>query len=267
MTKWLFSDFDGTIEIHSDPEITNKNVKFLKEWVNNGNKLVLASGRSHSSLKKKANFYGLQPEYYVTNNGSCTFKKDGSNLEEIFIAKEDRNELLKSMIKYEDSSNIVYVVSEGKRGFSLTEKTEENAVEHDHLVETFYNHGVDKERAIVDVIEREDLYGIYFILDKPHGGHKILNDYTDHKNIKVIYTSKRLIEMMPKHVSKARGIKIISKLENIKLENIYSAGDSQNDIEMLRFTNNSFAMNEGHNDTKKAAKNNVDNLHDIKNYI
>ncbi|QHX35871.1 hypothetical protein STIUS_v1c03170 [Spiroplasma sp. TIUS-1] len=263
MSKWLFSDFDGTIEIYSNPEITKKNAEFLKKWVKDGNKLVLASGRSHRSLRNKATELGLKPDYFVTNNGSCTFKYDGTELERIFISKEDRDEIINSMLKYEKNSNIVYVVNEGKFGFTLNDDSDQ----HESIVGTFFENGIDREKALFEVKNREDLYGVYYILSKSHGGHPILNEYDNNKNLKVIYTSKRLIEIMPSHVSKARGVEIISKIENIDIANIYSAGDSQNDIEMLRHTNNSFAMRDGHEDTKLAAKNVIDNLHDIKNYI
>lgn len=263
MSKWLFSDFDGTIEIHSNPEITKKNADFLKQWVKDGNRLVLASGRSHRSLRKKANELGLKPDYFVTNNGSCTYKYDGTELEKIFIPKEERKHIIESMLYYENDSNIVYVVTEGKFGFSLNDDSDQ----HDSIVSTFYENGVDREKALIEVKDRKDLFGIYYVLSVPHGGHPILNEYDGNKNLKVIYTSKRLIEIMPSHVSKARGVDIISKIENLNVEDIYSAGDSQNDIEMLQHTNNSFAMKDGHDDTKKAAKNIVENLHEIKNYI
>ena len=50
-------------------------------------------------------------------------------------------------------------------------------------------------------------------------------------------------------------IKEIVKLEEIKFDNVFVFGDSQNDIKGLEYYNNTYAMENALEETKKAAKN------------
>jgi hypothetical protein len=55
--KWWFSDYDGTINVNHNDIIEQQDLEFINEWIDDGNKLVIATGANESwnfgSLKTK----------------------------------------------------------------------------------------------------------------------------------------------------------------------------------------------------------------------
>ena len=61
------------------------------------------------------------------------------------------------------------------------------------------------------------------------------------------------LDFIPYDVSKGNSLKIISKMYNLDPNTLYVFGDSENDIDMLELTKNSFAMGNAKEDVKKVA--------------
>jgi hypothetical protein len=61
------------------------------------------------------------------------------------------------------------------------------------------------------------------------------------------------LDFIPYGVSKGNSLKIISKMYNLDPNTLYVFGDSENDIDMLELTKNSFAMGNATEDVKKVA--------------
>jgi len=59
---------------------------------------------------------------------------------------------------------------------------------------------------------------------------------------------------MPFGVSKGEALKILAQIYNFNVEEVYVFGDSQNDIDMLRISRNSFAMGNAQKDVKEVAR-------------
>ena len=73
--KCLISDFDGTLY---DNNFIN-NLKSIKEFIDDGNIFVVATGRTFKNIKKKIVEAGIPYNYLICNNGLTIFD-DKNNL-------------------------------------------------------------------------------------------------------------------------------------------------------------------------------------------
>ena len=74
-------------------------------------------------------------------------------------------------------------------------------------------------------------------------------------------SDSRIVEIVPKGVSKANGLAMLLKKLKIKNDEIAVIGDSFNDIPMLEMTPHSYVMSRAHNDVKQKANKVVDHVH------
>ncbi len=65
---------------------------------------------------------------------------------------------------------------------------------------------------------------------------------TAHLNIDIIDSGFDFVEIVPKGVNKGTALKIVSDMLNIEQKNIIAFGDNENDIEMLQFAGTGVAM-------------------------
>ena len=68
-----------------------------------------------------------------------------------------------------------------------------------------------------------------------------------------ILHSSTVVEMVPKGHSKATGIGKVCELLNVDIKDTYAFGDSENDLEMLKFAGNSIVMGNGTDRAKAIA--------------
>ncbi len=82
--KILISDFDKTFYT----ENYDNNIKLINEFVNAGNKFVIATGRSYTSIKKEINKYNIPYNYLICNNGSVIFNEQDEIIYKYPISEE-----------------------------------------------------------------------------------------------------------------------------------------------------------------------------------
>ena len=198
MTKMIVSDYDNTIET-SNKYITSLNFKALKRFRENGNKLVIATGRAFSSIKKSLTRNKCEYDALICNSGSTIFDSDDKLISTNEIDDGDLNELMyyfKNMLKSQFDSLQLYDYN------GLTSK---------------------KENIIEMVVNPNLLNNIPMILDELRSKHPYLCFYYYNFSI-----------FVRKNCSKSDGIDNIRNMFNIDKKNIYTIGDGPNDYEMIR---------------------------------
>lgn len=78
-----------------------------------------------------------------------------------------------------------------------------------------------------------------------------------------LFSNDAIIECIPKEVNKAVGIQKYMKMRNIYSQQCWAAGDSDNDIEMLKMFKNSCCMEHGTKLAKEAATYVVKNITEV----
>lgn len=211
MRKFLVSDYDGTF--HVDDESIKFNIERVKEFRNNGNIFAIATGRSFYDFSSVLDEFDIEYDYLIINHGATLLDKNHNLINNYSIsnkAKEDiRNEF-----NLVDGDNI-FVCS------CLESRT---SILNNDITKIHIKCSDEKEQISLN---------------------SILN--TKYKNFVKSYLITGLsnsIEVISCNTNKSIAIKEIAKLENIDNSNIFTIGDSFNDLEMLE-SFNGFCMESG----------------------
>lgn len=191
--KILISDFDKTFYT----ENYDNNIKLINEFVNAGNKFVIATGRPLYFLEpsiegKNINYYNL-----ICSDGTVIFDKNNKILFQEVIKKETIQ--------------------------TLIEKIRNNPHISDYYLNTAYENTKD-----INVIANGFL-GVPIDRDE---SQKFIDKLPEiDENIKG-YLSYKWINIISKNASKSSAIKKLIEINNWNYEDIYVAGDYYNDINM-----------------------------------
>lgn len=216
--KMIVSDYDRTFYLND--EDIKKNLLMVKQFMNQGNLFVIATGRSFLDFKNKVDTYHINYNYVILNHGA-TILNDKDHIIENFpiensILKDIKNEIdLDKVIEFFCCSEL-----ESRVGFEHTNLTKINLV---------YN---TKEEAVK----------INQFLNKHYSEH--INSY---------YVTNGCIEIISNQTNKSNAIHLLSKKLNVDKQAIYTIGDGYSDIEMVKDFNG-FCMKESVQELKKVAK-------------
>ena len=276
MTKILATDLDGTLFYpnRAFSLLDKKTITFLRDFIDQGNKLCLVSGRNvqiaarlEKVLKRNVDMIGC--------NGAL-IRLDGK------LVKEEsfNNEHLKSLIDYiygkyslagfllmSDKYSLVmdtkrtkfimkslywlYRLTQGKRAdaIKINGKIFQDEVDHGNVHKLMLFIGIKKsKKELAKEINKE-------LREKYAGEFECA-------------WSDEVIEISPAGSHKASALLEYLEMQKMSKDDIYVIGDSGNDISMFNeFHDNSFCMKHASNTVKKYAKHIVERVYNIKDYI
>lgn len=224
MKKLLASDLDGTL-IH-DGKVNDSNIKSILKFRNQNNIFGVSTGRPYNGISFLKNDYGIDVDFYVLLNGALIL--DG-NLNILKHEKIPYEILLKIFKKYCDCK--LFGTDEGFETSILAG-------------ESYYTWDNTYFRNIDDLRERNcSLISIDFSNKEVYEIEKICEEINDvFSDYVVAYRNSCFVDVVPKGCSKGNGVKLIANMMNLDLENVYTIGDSFNDLSMFEVTKNSFSF-------------------------
>lgn len=205
MKKIIISDFDDTLYIKGS--INKADIDKINDFRSNGNLFVIATGSSYTSFYKKLGKSNLQFDYLIVNHGSTIYKNDKIIFNEV-IERRIIEDLIK---RYSLENN--YTLDTKKLGnfFSCAKeglvKPNEKDITKVHI--ELDSNVIDKEIKYLTEKYR-DMLNIY--------GRVFKND----------------IEIISNKASKIIAVKKILQLEGINDKDVYTIGDGESDLEMIR---------------------------------
>lgn len=235
--KIIFFDIDGTLYNNEKvvPESTKDAVKAVKDA---GHIVAIATGRSpfmYEDLRKS-----LDVNTFVSMNGNYVVYEDeliytnplnAKRLEDITaVAMENDHPLV-----YLDDKNML-----------------SNMPEHEYMTEGIstlklgFMPGHDPKYHI-----NRDIYQTLLFCTKEEEDH-----YKRHfdDSFQFIRWHTYSMDISPRDGSKAEGIKKVVDKMGFNINDVYAFGDGPNDIEMLQYVPNSFAMGNAQDEIKMQAK-------------
>ena len=274
MEKIIATDLDGTLFYPKDTKemISKPNLFFLQNFIDNGGKTILISGRSHLYCQKTVKKIG-RPCATISYNGACIFdgqkmiyqntiknEEAKSIIDEIFKAFHNHGVFL--MTEKGLSIHLVYKSKIIRWCFGLYYKTQ--GIYAENLL--------PKESDFEEELKNGHIFKImiYFGLgkrkqNKAKQANSILRNTYD--NVECNW-SKNVIEITAKDCSKAKALKTLLENQNDTNKEIYVVGDSGNDISLFKaFPKNSFCMGHAPDAVKKYAKYTIDKFEDLSRYI
>ena len=272
--KIIATDLDGTLFYPKDKieMISPKNLYFLQNFIDEGNKVVIISGRSIDFGKKVINKIGRDCSI-IGFNGTCVYSDNQ------FIEKKTMpNELVKEFIDdtFQTCKNFgVFLMTD--KGVSVHLKTKSKFLRW--CAKVYYKSQkiyAEQFSSLESDYEHELAYGniykamLFFGISKrkmkaASEANKILRN--SFENFECSWSGP-VIEVTLKGCSKANALKDFIKLKNYSKDDVYVVGDSGNDISMFKeFYENSFCMEHSPKSIKKYARYTIDKFEDLSRYI
>lgn len=258
MYKLVAIDLDGTM-LNSYGMVTESTKQVIKNTINKGTEVIIASGRPIDSIKTIAKEIGSE-NYFIAGNGALIYdiKKD-EIIYEKFMNKQKVLEIIKICEENSISYNIYTektIIAKGLKYnvlyyYKENLKKEENKKTNITIVEDVYEYiknlenekflkitVCDETKSVFNSIIRklrtvEDID----VLDVLHMSRKMIKQGTEEVPIEYYYT-----EISLKDVDKWNAIEYLANKMNISKDEIIAIGDNINDKEMIENAKVGIAM-------------------------
>lgn len=246
--KLLFAtDFDGTLNLYPHG-VTEEVIEMIGKFRAEGNVFGIITGRNYANAMYLFNDYGYLCDFFMCMTGAYAIDKNG---ELLFEYKGD-GKILPEMLPFLASMDARYLTfSDGSFNYSvdLEKPLDDNseavrvAGEHDTFtqINTAYHTEEARDKAICEI--------------KKHYGDKV-----------AVHVNGTCLDIPAAGVSKASAVARMAEIFGVKKENIFTAGDNDNDVSMLKAFYG-FSLPYGSEAAQNAAKTVLPNVEQMLRYI
>ncbi|HKM11159.1 MAG TPA: HAD-IIB family hydrolase [Bacilli bacterium] len=270
----LAADLDGTLFYPKRfrSMISKRNLKFLRAFIDAGNRFVAITGRSDRYMQKMKKV--IQRPFDFIGCNSAVIVADNKYVSESFLPKvinqviDDLNDLfdVRGLLLLGENSPII--VTGPERGWLAIKG-----------MEIFYkSQGAYSEDFVVDhhhfyrMINEGKAYKLMVFFGyskkKKEYASKVNSYLREHYPDIESAWSGSVVEITAKNISKGNGLHAYSQYLNIAPDDIIVVGDSGNDISMFKaFPNHSFVMKHASQKIKKYAKQQIKYVYQLAGYI
>lgn len=274
MIKYIATDLDGTLFYPKDKKnlVSKENLFFLQSFIDNGGKVILASGRSIEYGKKVEKAIGREC-ILIGYNGAILYE-NGETISSSCIDKDEVKEIIDDVTKIYKLPAVLIMT---EKGFYIKVREGRGIFKFFYLIynKSLGNYGEiyhTNNEEFDDAFNNQKIYKLMFFVGiTPHKKKQakelnkmIRNAFT---NIESSWCNQ-VIEITPKNCNKGSRIREYCNLKNIKDDEIFVVGDSGNDISMFKeFPETSFCMSRAPEVIRKYAKFTISRYEDLSRYI
>jgi Cof subfamily protein (haloacid dehalogenase superfamily) len=108
--------------------------------------------------------------------------------------------------------------------------------------------------TIIESIDSIDVLKVLLVCDNHDEVKSLEVNFSKFKDLTVVSSANRLLDIMASNISKGNALKILSDKLRVNLNEVIAFGDNYNDIEMLKCAGMSVAMGNAVQEVKKIAK-------------
>ena len=274
MPKVIATDLDGTLFYPKKRirMISPKTLKFLRRFIDDGNRLILVSGRNVQYTKKvqkriarPVDVIGCNASFVICDNQMIKESVFPLSIKEVYQKLLFEFHPVNTIImtkngNYYPSSESSFWYKTGYRFYSFFQGVYREKI----LGNTEKFHQAFEEGTIYKIML------MFGVTGRAKRAAKEANKIIREKYSDVLEASwsDQVIELSPVNCSKAEGLKYYADYLKINHNDIYVVGDSGNDISMFKeFHNHSFCMSRGSLSVSKHAKHVIKHVWEIENYI
>lgn len=251
MKKILFCDLDGTLLDHKN-NIDEFSLKKLKNYIKDGGKLVIATGRLDHDIKEVEEKLGIIGEYRISQNGAVIKDKNDNVILNNTIPKDvvfDIRDYLSTVELRVEASNLTNRYFKSKRpNGEVSEFVDSSIIDENY----FEKIGNEINPNIFLIFGDEEKF-------KPIKENIDLNFSN---KVECIMTSPVSLEIFNKESSKGKAIRYILEKEGLKIDDVIACGDSDNDVSMFEELNISAALSHSKEIVRKKASHVVESVGD-----
>lgn len=275
MTKLIATDLDGTFFYPKRKigMIPRRSLKFVRQFIADGGKILLVTGRSHFFTIHVEEKVGANLDVIGMNGAYMLI--DGEVYEEHFLSS-----IVTSLVDdVNDKFKVKGMMLLSKRYPLLIDGPDMTMFRKYFYRFYYWSQGVYAEDYLVshslfqNELRGNNVYKIMFYFGLTKKGNDRASEVN--KYIRAHYGDSLeaswtggFIEITPKGTNKANGIKKYLKLKGINEDEVVVVGDSGNDISMFNaFYERSFCMGHASKKVKKYAKHIIRRFHDLQAYL
>ncbi len=274
--KLLVTDLDGTLFLPRRPRrmISKKNIKFLRDFIDNGNEVVLASSRSYEFMKEVGERID-RPVGYIACNGAVLVNKNGI----VYQDTHFDNELIKKAMKdIEDTANPRAHLLVGEKSNICIEDFDSfnwlmrGIIRFVYALQFSYKERYStKKEDFESEINSGKVYKVMLFIGfskKKRNLAKQVNESIREKYPEVESNWSGFVdELAPMGIDKGAAVHLFADKLHIAPEDVMVVGDGGNDIPMFKeYPSSAFVMKKAPKEVKKYAEKilkHVYNLGDI----
>ncbi|MGG3844344.1 Cof-type HAD-IIB family hydrolase [Aeribacillus composti] len=260
--KLVAIDLDGTL-LSSNLSISEENHTAIREAQNEGNIIMICSGRAPESIRELLDEYDLACPFAASNGTVVVI--EGEKPKYISMNKQNMLEVAEILesygVPYKLYTNDGIWMPEDWSA-KVRSALQSNPELAKCLLESEYKQFIEQPkrtdnnryfRHIQDVINRGDLsVQKFFILQfNQHTRKEIMEQLENIAGIAVTTSGDYNIEIMDEKGNKGYGLKAVAKHYNIPLEQTIAIGDNFNDVPMLEAAGLSVAMGNAEPEVKE----------------
>ena len=236
MIKAIFLDFDSTLYSHTTKQIPPSTIEGLNLASQKGIKIFLCTGRAKSELRY-FDFSKLHLDGVIACNGQIIF----DNKNQIIFDSPVKGILKDKLIELYDNKDFpVYLCLANKLILSFSTPRIEQAQK-----------AIGSRMPSIEEYNNQDFYMACVMLND-NDDASVINSLKEYGDI-TYWAGAGAVDVVPKNVSKAKGIDETLRLFNIDISETMSFGDGHNDIDMLKHTQIGIAMGNSSEEIKQIA--------------
>lgn len=232
-------DLDGTL-LDRTGQVSEENTWALKEFDRQGGTVVLATGRSIHSAKEV--FADLQLSgYTLASNGAYVARIENGEIKEVLKSYTIIPETVKTALSLAMKAGVTVVASRATQDDRISFAQDKNEVNSPYYAQ--FNLKESKAEDLWEEIEKEAIS--YFKLAFTDGDTSKLvklRAQLEKKQINSSYSDKYWLEVMAEGVNKGAALNFLTDNLSVDLADVMAFGDQENDLEMLKISGNSIAM-------------------------
>ncbi|WP_136480712.1 HAD family hydrolase [Cognatitamlana onchidii] len=238
--KLVVTDMDGTL-LNEHNEVSTKFLNQFEELRNHNIHFVAASGRQYQSIVGK--LYSIKDDISIIaeNGGILDF--------------ENKKEVLFKLSSYQINSTVKAIRAiEGAHIVLCGKKTAYIESRDDAFISKFKMYYSDYEivRDLTRVKDDEFIKIAVYHFDSSELYVKPFLKNIDHQ-LKVLVSAQNWLDIALSEVDKSYGLQLLQQKLKIKTEETMVFGDYNNDLNMLKLANFSYAMENAHANVKQVA--------------
>ncbi|MBR3927786.1 MAG: HAD family phosphatase [Clostridia bacterium] len=237
-------DMDGTLLNH-EGKLTSRTIEAAKAAMEKGAKFVLSSGRMPEALKAFAGELSVNAPCVCFNGGAAV----DVFTDEVYYKTPVPMNLAKDIAETAESMNL-YIHAFIRGGYIAPVYNEKTAAyEKLTTVKATVVNGKVSENLTEEPMK-------ILVLDTPEGAEKALPVLQEKfkGRASIMRSQKHLIECVDKNTSKAGALEHLIHALGIDKEETLAFGDGQNDLEMLKWANESYVMDNASDAVKNACE-------------
>ena len=222
--KLFVFDVDGTL-VHDGGEISLPVKEAIQGKLDQGNAVAIASGRPFIGINKYLSLFHGEHRYAIGSNGAIIQDHTGKILKRVGLHFKDLLFLRKKYPQVEEKGGAIYAYDQNGDviAFSSSIWTDDEIKYNSTPVKIIRENDFQENETILKVM----------VAASPALLSSLSISLEERKKYNIVLSDPKYLEFMNPSADKATGVAYLQEKLGLKMEDIYTFGDEQNDLKMI----------------------------------